>query len=277
MNIVTIDDRKIFAQFDDILEYVEYAEAVPGSNYSKTRKDYEWCGGSFADAVKQAREGNPDLVKDFFDGANVIAAMIEEERTGEIRDVTGEYFDVADYLSGEPEVFRRDEYGERKPVVPVYASFSMHCGISVELIKNRGIAITALCDELSKSGFIVDLNVVHAVAFNGKDYYTKIKLQNDPMDVDTLAFCMANPLNLRRLWFALLEHVTGKPQCYGYGTPKEYDLQEIFDTGLSGFYFTSSNHDVYREHNYRTLKNAKDHVLAMIEKFKDSAEQVILG
>lgn len=276
MNIVD-DKNKVVLQFDDILEYVEYANAVPAANYSKSRTDNDWCGGTFADAVKQATTGNPDLVKDFFDGVNVVSAMIEEEKVGEIRDVTGEYFDVADYLSGEPEVFRRDEYGERKPVVPVYANFSMSCYISTDVIKNRGIAITALCDELSKSGFIVDLNVVHAVGYCGKKYYTKIHLQNDPLDIDTLAFCVANPLCLRRLYFAELENATQKSNCGGYGTPCEYDLQEIFDTGLSGFYFTSSGHKVFRTGNYNSLENAKNHVLGMIEKFKDSVEQVILG
>ena len=277
MNIVKINNRDTALYFDDILDYVEYCNAVPESNRSKSRTDNAWCGGTFAEAVKQATEGNPDLVKDFFDGVNVIQAMIEEERTGEIRDVTGEYFDVADYLSGEPEVFRRDEYGERKPVVPVYVNFSMHCDISTEVIKNRGIAITALCDELSKSGFIVDLNVVHAVEYGAGKYYTKIKLQNDPLDIDTLAFCVANPMCLRRLWFALLENVTDQSSCGGYGSPREYDLQEIFDTGLSGFYFTSSLHRTFDSYNYSSLRFAKDHVLGMIDKFKSSAEQVILG
>lgn len=276
MNIVD-SKNNVALQFDDILDYVEYANAVPDKNYSKTNDDDGWCGGTFDDAVKQATTGNPDLVKDFFDGVNVIAAMIEEEKTGEIRDVTGEYFDVADYLSGEPEVFRRDEFCERKPVVPVYANFSMHGDISTEIIKNRGIAITALCDELSKSGFIVDLNVVHAVSYCGKKYYTKIHLQNDPLDIDTLAFCVANPLCLRRLNFAKLERVTGEHICLGYGRPSEYDFQEIFDIGLSGFYFTSSGHKVFRSSYYNSLENAKNHVLGMIEKFKDSAEQVILG
>lgn len=276
MNIVE-NKNNVMLYFDDILDYVEYCNAVPQKNNSKHRTDNDWCGGTFADAVKQATTGNPDLVKDFFDGVNAVSAMIEEEKVGEIRDVTGEYFDVADYLSGEPEVFRRDEYGERKPVVPVYANFSMRCDISTDTIKNRGIAITALCDELSKSGFIVDLNVVHAVEYCNKKYYTKIHLQNDPLDIDTLAFCVANPLCLRRLWFALLENITKESCCGGYGRPSEYDLQEIFDTGLSGFYFTSSGHNVFRREYYSSLENAKTHVLAMIEKFKDSAEQVILG
>lgn len=264
-------------EFDDILEYAEYADEVPEGNTSRKDRDITWAGGTFQQAVDQAKTGNPELVKQFFDGANILAAMIEEEKIGEIRDVVGEYFDVADYLSGEPEVFRRDEYGDRKPVVPVYANFSCSWTVNPKLIVNRGCAIVALCDELSKAGFIVDLHVVEACEWYGKKYYTKINISNDPLDLDGLAFLIANPLNLRRLWFAMFERVNNESDCGGYGSPSEYDLQEIFDTGLSGFYFTSNRHQAYKSSNYDTLEHAKDHVLDMIQRFKESAEQVILG
>lgn len=273
-----IDERnKAVLQFDDIVEFADYANDVPTDRFSKTNRENEWAGGTFDDAMKQAKTGNPDLVKNFFDGLNVISAMIEEEKIGEIRDVTGEYFDVADYLSGEPEVFRREEIGNTKPVVPVYVNFCASYSVSPEFIRNRGIAVTALCDELSKSGFIVDLNVVHAVGYRGRNIYTKIHLRNDPLDIDTLAFCVANPLCLRRLWFGMLEHFTNEKSCGGYGMPCEYDLEEIFSTGLSGFYFTTNTHRSYRNENYKSLENAKNHVLNMIEQFKESAEQVIFG
>ena len=264
-------------EFDDILEYAEYADEVPEGNESRTMSNNAWCGGTFQDGIDQAKTGNPELVKQFFDGANILAAMIEEEKIGEIRDVTGEYFDVADYLSGEPEVFRRDEYGDRKPVVPVYANFTASCGVKAEHIVNRGCAIVALCDELSKAGFIVDLHVVEASEWRGTKYYTKINIANDPLDLDTMAFTIANPLCLRRLWFAVLEHLTNRSECGSYGTPAEYDLQEIFDTGLSGFYFTSNRHKAYSKEHYDTLEHAKEHILDMIQQFKESAEQVILG
>ena len=157
-----IDRNSKHYEFSDIIDFAEYAEAIPDDYHAKNNDDEdftEWAGGTWEEALAQARTGNPELVKQLFDGVNVINAMIEEEKVGEIRDVTGEYFDVADYLSGEPEVFRRDEYGERKPVVPVYASFSMNWRTSNDVIRNRGCAIVALCDELARSGFIVDLNL----------------------------------------------------------------------------------------------------------------------
>ena len=276
---ITRNETSTVGIFEDVIEYAEYADTVPASNYSKMNNNNKFCGGTYREAMKQAVTGNPDLVKSLFEGVNVLVAMIEEEKIGEIRDVAGEYFDVADHLSGEPEVFRRDEFGYQKPVVPIYASFSMNSGISTSTIMNRGCAIVALADELNKTGFIIDLNMVHAVRYNGHMYYTKIKLRNDPIDLDAMAFIVANPLCLRRLWFSILELYAGNSSCADdcYGRPEEYDLSEIFATGLSGFYFTSSNHDIFESRNYSSLDSAKAHILGMVEQFKSSASQIILG
>jgi DNA-binding protein len=272
-----IDKNTKLYEFSDIIDFTEYAEAIPSNYYARKSKEDAWAGGTFKDALTQARTGNPELVKQLFDGVNVIEAMIDEEKVGEIRDVTGEYFDVADYLSGEPEVFRREEYGERKPVVPVYASFAMQSGISNITIRNRGCAIVALCDELSRSGFIVDLNLVQASSYEGRKYFTKIHVGIDPLDLDTVAFIVANPLCQRRLWLAAFERYTDDRYPWGHGTPIEYDLAEIFDTGLSGFYFVSGTHTLFKRSNFDTLESAKNHVLKMVEQFKEKAEQVILG
>ena len=273
----SIDKKTELYEFSDILDFVEYGEVVPDHYYAKAEDDNEWCGGTFKDAVKQAKTGNPELVKDLFKGANVISAMIDEEKVGEIRDVTGEYFDVADYLSGEPEVFRRDEYGDRKPVIPIYANFGMSCRISTDIIKNRGCAIVSLCDELCRRGFIVDLHLVEAVDYNRKKWMTNIAVRLDPLDLDTVAFIIANPLCLRRLWFAAFERYTGEAWPLGHGSTAEYVLDDIFESGLSGFYFVSSSHICFDEDNFRSLEKAKDHIMSMVEKFKESAEQVILG
>lgn len=268
---------KVIAEFDDIIEFADYANEVPECNHSKKNNDNKWCGGTFEDAMTQAKTGNPELVKKLFDGVNVIESLINEEKIGEIRDVTGEYFDVGDYMSGEPEVFRRDEYGPQKPVIPVYANFSMSCNISTRAIINRGSAITALVDELQQSGFIVDLVLVEVCNHEGKKYYSKIRVATDPVDLDTVAFIIANPLCLRRLWFGVLENITDQTDCDGYGIPSEYDLPDLFSKGISGFYFTSSGHSAYRGENWLNLRSAKEHIMDMIDQFKKNPAQVILG
>ena len=273
--------NKVIQEYSSLMDFVEYAEGSPFGKESRSHNNsaekVRFSGGTWEDAVKQAKTGNPELVTELFNGVNIINAMIEEDRIGEIRDVTGEYFDVADFLSGEPEVFRREEFGDKRPVVPVYANFAMHSGISNTTIRNRGCGIIALCDELAKSGFIVDLNMCKSDSYNGKVYYTKINVQLDPLDLDTAAFIVANPMCHRRIWFAVLERSEHDPYCGSYGFPGEYDLDEIFATGLSGFYFVSSNHDLFDSCYWSSLKRTKDHIMDMVEQFKEKAEQVILG
>ena len=283
MRETLIGKDKHLLEFDDILDFVEYAESGPQDGHSRgnAEKRVKFSGGTWEDAVKQAKTGNPELVKSFFDGVNVLNAMIEEEKCGEMRDVTGEYFDVAEYLSGEPECFRRDEMGEHRQGVPVYANFAMNWRVSNEVIRNRGCGIIALCDELFRSGFIVDLRLVQCArgdgwGFDGK-YYTSVKVGLDPLDLDTAAFIVANPLCHRRIFFGMLEHVLNKRECGSYGTPDEYDLSDLFNSGLSGFYFVSSNHSRFYSSNYSTLEATKTHILKMIDEFKESAEQVIVG
>ena len=146
------------------------------------------------------------------------------------------------------------------------------------LIMLSALAMTAF---LGISPIYIMLCVIVLAAavtiYNDKRYMTNISVQLDPLDLDTAAFIIANPLCLRRLWFAALEAYTEQSSCGGYGRPSEYDSKDIFDSGLSGFYFVSSLHGCYHEVNYRTVESAKTHVLSMIEKFKESAEQVILG
>jgi hypothetical protein len=274
--------NKIIQEYSSLLDFVEYAEGSPYTNgHSRDNSEdrVRFTGGTWQDAVSQAKTGNPELVTELFNGVNIINAMIEEDRIGEIRDVTGEYFDVADFLSGEPEVFRRDDYGDQRPVVPVYANFAMNCRTSNTVIKNRGCGIIALCDELAKSGFIVDLNMCKSDEYGRKVYYTKIKLSLDPLDLDSAAFIVANPMCHRRLWCSILERCENSSNCGNYGYPGEYDLDEIFATGLSGFYFTSSNHSLFSENQekYKTLEGTKNHILDMVAKFKEKAEQVVLG
>jgi hypothetical protein len=274
---ITSKDGVTHFVFDSTIEYAEFAEKCPDNATTREDGRIYWHGGTWEDACKQVRTGNPELVKQLFEGSNIVNALIESDRNGEIRDVTGEYFDVADFLSGEPEVFRRQELDGKRQVVPVWVNFGMLCDISTKTIINRGSAIVALVDELKNSGYIVDLRVVKGTNHNrfGK-IYADIKLRTDPVDLDELAFLIANPLNLRRMWFACLE--SWKQDRFGdMGATIEYDLSELFESGLSGFYFVGSSHKLFRSCNYETLKNAKEHISEMINQFKESAEQVIIG
>lgn len=267
-------------EFEGVGAYAEFAIAGPSDGYSRvdTEDRVKFSGGTWAEAVSQAQIGNPELVQEIAFGTSKISEMLHADSLGWMRDVTGDFFDVADYLSGEPEVFRRQEFVEQKPVIPVYASFSMSCNISNKIIKNRGCAIVALCDELQKAGYIVDLRLVHCVVYAGKRRVTNIKIANDPFDLDAVAFVLANPLCLRRVYFAFLENVEKDSYCGGYGSPMDINKSDMeFDEGQTGFFFGSSQHCSFSWSNFSSLERAKDHISSMLDEMQNNPGMLIYG
>ena len=285
MDVVKINDKDTLYTFYGIGDLVEFAaESNPfgdrAESRSKSPSDIEWSGGTYEDAEEQALTGNPKLVQSFYDGVESLNAMIEQDANAFMRDVTGEFFDVGDFLAGEPECWwREDESQGKHPVVPLYVATTMSSAITTKMIQNRGCAVVALCDMLQKHGFIVDLNVVGGSVIGDNKLYVKVNVKTDPVDLDMLAFLVANPLFLRRLEFSLTEIWQNNPSpdhgCYG--KPCDYDLPDIFNTGVSGFYFTTSRNEVFSTSNYDTLEHAKNHVLSMIQEFSKDEKQVILG
>ena len=279
-----IDENNTLYTFYGLGDYVDVSESNKYANSrSESRKNSagvnNFAGGTYEDAVEQAKSGNPELVESFYDGVEALNAMIEASGRAFTRDVTGEFFDVGDFLAGEPECWWKDDSLEgKRQVVPVYVNTCMSCWVSNTIIKNRGCAIVALCDMLQKQGFIVDLNIVCVSRYpGGKKLYEKCLVPTDPIDLDAMAFMVANPLFLRRLEFSICEVYLKCAHPDSYGAPTEYDLPDIFDSGVSGFYFSSSAHSTFSDSNYCSLEDAKKHVLDMIDEFAKDEKQVIFG
>lgn len=259
--------------FDGLIEYADIANSVPSDNTSKTCADNKFAGGTFADAIHQAKTGNPEFVKDFFAGIKELEALIDGDRPLEIRDVAGDYFDIADYLNGEPEVFRRQENMSEPRVVKIVVNAGMKSLIGNSLINNRGMVIVALCDELQKQGFIVDLTILKLTLYCRKLYATYIPVPNNPLDIDSVAFMVANPLFQRRLSFAILEKNTNKKSCFAQGYGHSEDPENID----CNFYFSSSNHHRFNQYNYSNLNDAKALIMDMLNQYAENKNQVIYG
>ena len=106
----------------------------------------------------------------------------------------------------------------------------------------------------------------------------RFNVQNNPIVLDMAAFMIANPLFFRRICFSLIEMWTEEQSPWSYGHPIEYDLDDLFQDGVSGFYFCSSAHRIFRRcSNYGTLEDAKNHILDMISEFQKNEKQVVIG
>lgn len=261
MKKTCLSDKEILFEFDSVADFVEYSSKGPENGSSREEYRTHLAGGTWEQAIEQAVTGNPELVQEIAYGVGKIEGMIEKDTPGWIRDVTGDFFDVADFLSGEPEVFRREELNEKKMVVPVYSNFSMSSRISNDVIKNRGCAIIDLVDELQRSGFIAELSLVFGSRYNGVERYIKINISQDPVDLDAAAFVLANPMCLRRVYLAFLERECKKSYCGGYGIPVEFPVSRIIETSeLGGINFGSSSSGFFDERDYCDLETSKDHV-----------------
>ena len=64
-----------------------------------------------------------------------------------------------------------------------------------------------LIDRLENSGYRVDLTFSRTVANGYKEWVMEcsIKRESDPLDMDLLAFVLANPAMMRRICFAVVE------------------------------------------------------------------------
>lgn len=276
MKKTCLSDKEILFEFDSVADFVEYSSKGPENGTSRTEYLTKEVGGTWEQALEQAATGNPELVQEIAYGVGKIEGMIEKDTPGWIRDVTGDFFDVADFLSGEPEVFRREELNEKKMVVPVYANFSMSSRISNYVIKNRGCAIIALVDELQRSGFVAELSLVFGSRYNGVERYIKINISQDPVDLDAAAFVLANPMCLRRVYLAFLERECKRSDCGGYGSPVEFPVLRTIETAeLGGINFGSSRSGCFDRRDYCDLETAKDHVETLITEFAKNPGKLV--
>lgn len=268
----TIENGVTNLHFYGVQDLVEYIKYTPETNTSVAYWDNEWCGGTFKHALELAKYGDKTNAQNIYEGlVKLRDADKYAEASRYVKDVAGEYYDVGEYLAGEPECFFAERGEPARPVVEVVASVSMSSRISAESIRNRGAAIVALCDALDEDGYSVDLQIVFGAFGLPLEYgirmYCYLHLATDPIDLDAVGFVLANASFQRRLMFAVMEKATGKRSLdrWQYGTP--CDIQPK----AGQVYFCSSRHGEFNSHNYATPKSAAEHIRTALTDFDGTA------
>lgn len=224
-------------EFPSLKEFARYADMVPAENFSRTNSENKWAGGTFADALRQAEYGNSNFASPFVTELTELERIFLTEHEYDVRDITGEYFDVGDFLSGEPEYFFARMLEEQKPIMTIAANIGMNWLQTPALIRRRGCAILALADQLLTRGFQITMKLVESFVFEGKKIVFSIQIHQSPLELNDAVFVLANPLCLRRLGFAVLERVMHRSNCEGYGCPEDFSVNELFSDDECGFYF----------------------------------------
>lgn len=203
-------------------------------------------------------------------------------------DVAGELPDVARYMSGAPDYMRRKVNSggnKRQKIVTVAVNPSMSGNVDAERRVNQGAAIVALVDSLESAGYRVQvvLDRVQTAETSGLVRMAcELKAASEPVDVERLAFWIAHPSALRRVFFAAAERLPGywknaqMPKMNGspdnYKSADEmhavYGAQSIiYFPSLSGRFAGLGNED-----RYQTPASAGQTTAEIIERFNSGED-----
>lgn len=229
-------------RFDSFSEYrdaaVELPSLVPGPHSRIGGRD-EWAGGSWADAVRLATEGDSAALA----GIDAVAASVAHKVRAAVveapvsyMDVSGGEVDVAAWLSGEPECMR--EYvmapvPTRGRVVRVLVAGGGTREVKPEWIRKRGAAVLALLRAVSAANLTLDVWWEHATEHHGTpgslSRLVHLVHASEEPDWPMLGFALTSPAMHRRLSFAVLEsHAIGRRFGAGrsYGHPVRPKMAE---------------------------------------------------
>lgn len=286
-------------EFEDtgaMLAFIRHSAPTSGANKSglasdeRSSRKADWTGTrTLGDAVQLAAVG-------WAAGAHRIASMTADMpaarargRTASYRhDVAGELPDVARYMSGAPDYMRRKmnhSGNKRQKIVTVAVNPSMRGNVNAECRVNQGAAIVALVDSLESAGHRVQvvLDRVQTAQTSGiVRMACELKAASEPVDVDRLAFWIAHPSALRRVFFAAAERLPGywksakNPDEYGY--PDNYqsaDEMHAVYGAQSVIYFPSLADDFRGLGNagrYATPATAAQTTSEIIERFNSGED-----
>jgi len=233
-------------------EYGEWLELVqktprrdgPSSGSSsrgvyRSRRGMPWAGTeTFEQAIELAKKGWADGLKDIKAMSEAIWKVVGQEiqKTTFVYDVAGCQPDIDRYLCGEPEnmiqfVHEKEQQGKGK-IVKIFVNNVASCGVSTEAMFGRGAAVVALVDALENLGFSCEVATADALGreWRGDEkvlqYNVMLKRAGQPLELDRLAFALAQPCWLRRLVFSAMEQEPPEIRSMfgvgdGYGYPTE--------------------------------------------------------
>jgi hypothetical protein len=147
----------------------------------------------------------------------------------------GGNFILSNYVRGLPEVCNVMTSVKSKKFASIILNGSASCGVDTEIMLKRGVAVIALADILELNGYRTAIRVVYNNrGSGGMEVGTDITVKrfSQPPELDRLAFYLADPSALRRLFFSWLENL---PASFReslsvpghYGIPCELPKSEV--------------------------------------------------
>lgn len=138
-----------------------------------------------------------------------------------VYDLGGHMVDVPRMLAGDP-LHMMSSRKRKRPtlVMSIVVNLSMNANVPADVCVNLGVALASMINALEDEGRRVELTLVHNSYVHSTEVCTgwTVKLPNQPLDLDQLAFAIAHPAAFRRIGFAMRERTAQHLQCEWYGS-----------------------------------------------------------
>lgn len=198
-----------------------------------------WAGGTYPEVRREA-----EVSTEVRGGIGPGRSTITEYALAPHYDVAGGEVDVGRFLAGEPASmveYVLQPITRAGNVLRLQVEVSQPWTIPAATIRGAGNAVVELADGLRGRGIGLEILVTAQVTGStpGNRHETGIVLQrpNEPFDVSRLAFAIAHPGMIRRLWFSIMEHEPWEireqfnvrsDKGYGYPSPRRWDETDFY-------------------------------------------------
>ena len=136
-------------------------------------------------------------------------------------------------MSGIPECWVGFKPYESKCGIRFVANISASCGVSAEIFRRRGIALSALALAMNARGHPVTIDVVQTIVPRMDGSYETIQftaadaLSGSILDIDRVVYGLAHPTVFRRLGAAVTNGFRGKTASTRWGNSRPPFAKEV--------------------------------------------------
>lgn len=236
MYLRQIDSKTLIREFDSIGELVSFLDTTPANgkydNHSKTNSHEFTHTRSYKEAMELLLRGWTEAANKMTRALKTLPQPALAKRQKSVYSVAGHTASVPRYLQGVPTNMIASVPDRRKqPVVVINHSIAYSGWWKAENILNEGIKALQVVQAIEASNRNVKLNII-CISEDGnqkRGFKVCIKQPGERLNIAKMAFPLAHPSMLRRMYFKYMEVEPEMPFYFsGYGRPCNEDCPKFY-------------------------------------------------
>ena len=213
--------------FNDAFRWANHSSVTGSATFTKTE--------SFEEAVELFKNGWSDMAQKLTQKLKVAESKMEPTmKSRNTLGVCGYQAIVPLYLQGVPNnMANKKMVPVKQKVITVNKSIDYSGATSADTIIEESVKAMQVVKKLEAQGYRCNLNLVLGGCERDLSLFLKIRIKsaNEKLNISKLAFPLAHPSMLRRLFFRFVEVYPSitKSYVYGYGKPTSAaQLRSVF-------------------------------------------------